>query len=108
MICRPHSTGLRWTQLAAATLLACLALFAGGAEHARAQEVQVTGPLAGAPAVHHMRLYRKGRLQIAPTFSITLQDEFSRALLLGGQLKYHFLDWLGIGGWGTFAVANPT
>ncbi|MBW2459783.1 MAG: hypothetical protein JRI68_35155, partial [Deltaproteobacteria bacterium] len=33
---------------------------------ARAQEIQLTGPLAGAPAVRRLRLYREGRFEIAP------------------------------------------
>ncbi len=108
MISEQHNRLRHVFQFGFAALLAVLVCATGSATSARAQEVQVTGPLAGAPAVHHLRLYRKGRLELSPTFSITLQDEFSRALLVGGQLRYHFVDWLGIGGWGSFAVANPT
>ena len=31
-----------------------------------AQEIQLTGPLAGAPAVRKLRLYREGRFEVAP------------------------------------------
>lgn len=63
---------------------------------AEAQDVQVTGPLAGAPAVRKMRVYRDGRFQIQPEFGATLVDEFSRTLFVGAQIGYHFTDWLGI------------
>ena len=33
---------------------------------ASAQEIQLTGPLAGAPSVRKLRLYRQGRFEIAP------------------------------------------
>jgi outer membrane beta-barrel protein len=68
-----------------------------------AQEVHVTGPLAGEPAVRHMRMYRKGRLQFAPTVGFSLQDEFKQTMFFGGQLAYHFVDWLGIGVWAAYA-----
>ncbi|HEY6879660.1 MAG TPA: outer membrane beta-barrel domain-containing protein [Polyangiales bacterium] len=67
-----------------------------GTPRAQAQEFQVTGPLAGAPAVRKMRIYRDGRFQIQPEFGATLVDEFSRTLFVGAQIGYHFTDWLGI------------
>jgi outer membrane beta-barrel protein len=68
----------------------------GASRKAAAQEVQITGPLAGAPAVRHMRIYRDGRFQLQPTVGFTINDEFSRAILTGVQLGYHFTDWLGL------------
>jgi hypothetical protein len=73
---------------------------------ARAQEIDVSGPLAGAPAVMRMRVYREGRFQLQPHVAMTLQDEFTRAVLVGAQLNFHLTDWLGIGGWGGFAAAQ--
>lgn len=67
-----------------------------GGSRAEAQDVQITGPLAGAPAVRHMRIYRKGRFQLQPTVGFTINDEFSRSILAGLQIGYHFTDWLGI------------
>jgi outer membrane beta-barrel protein len=67
-----------------------------GASRAEAQEVQITGPLAGAPAVRHMRIYRSGRFQVQPGLGFTINDEFSRSLMAGIQLGYHLTDWLGI------------
>ena len=92
--------------LVAVTLAAALLAVDGlGPTHssASAQEVQITGPLAGAPAVRNMRAYRAGRIQLQPGFAITLQDEFDKALLFTVQAQYHFTDWLGVGVWGGFA-----
>lgn len=71
-----------------------------------AQEIDVSGPLAGAPAVMRMRVYRAGRFQIQPHVAMTLQDEFTRAVLVGAQINYHLTDWLGVGVWGAFAAAQ--
>jgi outer membrane beta-barrel protein len=76
------------------------------ASQASAQEVQITGPLAGAPAVRRMRLYREGRILIEPNFSFTLQDEFARSLIAGAHIGYYFTDWLGVGVGGGYAVAS--
>jgi len=68
----------------------------GRASKAEAQDVQITGPLAGAPAVRHMRIYRDGRFQLQPTLGFTINDEFARSMMAGLQAGYHFTDWLGI------------
>ena len=44
------------------------------------------------------------RFQIQAQATLTLQDEYSRALLVGGQLLFHPTDWLGIGAWGGFSA----
>ena len=72
---------------------------------AQAQELEVSGPLAGAPAVIGMRIYRELRFSIQVQASMTLMDEFSRTVLVGGQLMFHPTDWLGIGAWGGFSPA---
>ena len=104
MTMRTHIDRALTAGLTAAML--CAAVSVAAPERAHAQEVQVTGPLAGAPAVHHQRLWRKGRLQLQPFFGVTLQNEFSRGLFVGAQLKYHLTDWLGIGVWGAYGVAS--
>ncbi len=71
-----------------------------------AQDVQVSGPLKGAPAVMDQRLWRDMRLHVEPFFAFTIADEYSRSLIVGGELRFHFLDWLGIGGWGGYSVAT--
>jgi hypothetical protein len=72
-------------------------------EVAHAQEILLTGPLAGAPAVRKQRLYRKGRFEIAPSVSFTLLDEYQRIIMVGGRLNYNITDWLAIGAWGAFS-----
>ncbi len=71
---------------------------------AHAQEIQITGPLAGQPAVRRMRQYRVNRFQLTPTIGYTLQDEFARHLMVGLEGNFHFTDFLGVGVWG--AAAN--
>jgi len=71
-----------------------------------AQDVQVSGPLAGAPAVMNQRLWRDKRLHVEPFFAFTIGDEYSRSLIVGGEVRFHFLDWLGIGGWGGYSVGQ--
>jgi len=77
-------------------LLLSAAGFLLDASDVKAQEVQVTGPLAGAPAVRHMRIYRDGRFQIQPSFGVTIADDFARSMFVGAQIGYHFTDWLGL------------
>lgn len=78
------------------------------ASPASAQEIQLTGPLKGAPAVRKLRLYREGRFELAPTVSFTLLDEYRRTLLVGARLNYNVKDWIGIGVWGGFGALSST
>jgi hypothetical protein len=80
-----------------------ISLTAGSAE---AQELQLTGPLAGAPAVRHERLYRARRFEIAPTVSFTLLDEYRRTIFIGARLQYNITDWLGVGVWGAYGAVQ--
>src|SRR6185295_11894790 len=81
--------------LAVASLLA--------AREAPAQEILLTGPLKGAKAVHDLRLYRKGRVEFAPTATFTLQDEYMREIFVGARLNYNITDFLAIGAWGGYS-----
>ena len=54
-----------------------------------AQDVQVSGPLAGAPAVMNQRLWRDKRLHVEPFFAFTIGDEYSRSLIVGGEVRFH-------------------
>jgi outer membrane beta-barrel protein len=99
------------TMTAMRLVFVCAAFLAGlalgpVAPRASAQELQVEGPLAGAPAVIGLRIYREMRFQIQLQATMTLADEFSRTILAGGQLMFHPTDWLGIGVWGGFAAGN--
>jgi hypothetical protein len=99
----------RFTKRLLTALTAGLALL-GFTEHSQAQELYLTGPLAGAPAVRKLRLYRQTRFEVAPAISFTLLDEYQRTILLGARLQFNFTDWLAIGGWGAFggAIRLPT
>ncbi len=86
------------------SLVVALGLAAAG--NAAAQEILITGPLAGAPAVRKERLYRSGRFEIAPTISFTLLDEYRRTILVGGRLQYNITEWLSIGVWGAYGLGQ--
>jgi hypothetical protein len=73
-----------------------------------AQEIQLTGPLAGAPAVRQLRLHRANRIEVAPSISFTLLDEYQRTMLIGGRLNYNITEWLAIGVWGAFGGVHTT
>lgn len=90
-------------------LAASFALFAF-AERAEAQEILLTGPLAGAPAVRKLRLHRQARFEFAPAVSFTLLDEYQRTILLGARLNYNLTDWLAIGVYGAYGglIRIPT
>lgn len=73
---------------------------------AAAQEIQLTGPLAGAPAVRKLRLYRQGRAEVAIGPGFTLLDEYQRTIFVSGRLQYNLFDWLGIGVFGGYGAAS--
>lgn len=85
-----------------AGLAAGMAVLAAG-ETAQAQEILLTGPLAGAPAVRKLRLHREGRFELAPAVSFTLLDEYQREILPGARLNYNITEWLAVGVWGGIA-----
>jgi hypothetical protein len=75
---------------------------------ANAQEIQLTGPLAGAPAVRELRLHREGKFEIALGASFTLLDQYLRTAMPGGTLTYHFTDWIGLGVFGGYGLQYTT
>jgi outer membrane beta-barrel protein len=93
------------TAVLCAFAAASVFLMAGAAD---AQEIQLTGPLKGAPAVRHLRLYRGGRFEIAPTASFTLLDEYRRTILFGARLEYNITDWISVGIWGAYGAVSLT
>ena len=99
----------RFTKRLLTALTAGLALL-GITERSQAQELYLTGPLAGAPAVRKLRLYRQTRLESAPAVSFTLLDEYQRTILLGARLQFKCTYGLAIGGWGALgsAIRLPT
>lgn len=100
-------TRKRATALALAAITTAATLAAEIPE-AHAQDVQITGPLAGAPAVRRLRLHREERFDLAVHGTFTLLDEFRRHIMPGLRLNYHFFDWLGVGVFGGYMVPYNT
>jgi opacity protein-like surface antigen len=96
----------RFVKAVLAALAVAGLLSVTGAAHA--QEMELTGPLKGAPAARHMRLYREGRLELDPTVSFTLLDEYRRTIFVGARLNYNIKDWIALGLWGAYGVASIT
>ncbi|MBI5486752.1 MAG: outer membrane beta-barrel domain-containing protein [Deltaproteobacteria bacterium] len=67
---------------------------------AAAQEIQLEGPLAGAPAVRHLVLLREGRFFVTPQISFTILDTFRRHMMFGLKAEYNIFDWLSAGVYG--------
>ncbi|MFO0762443.1 MAG: hypothetical protein U0359_38750 [Byssovorax sp.] len=101
----------RFVKSVSASLLAGLAglgLVAALSTEAQAQEIQLTGPLAGAPAVRKLRLHRAGRFEVAPSVSFTLLDQYQRSIMPGATLSYHFTDWIGVSLFGGYGISSTT
>ncbi|MCL2726033.1 MAG: hypothetical protein FWD69_16530 [Polyangiaceae bacterium] len=88
--------------VAAATLVGAMSV----STPAKAQEIQLTGPLAGAPATRRLRMYREGRLELAIGPGFTLLDEYQRTIFVAGRVQYNVFDWLGFGVFGGFGAAS--
>lgn len=73
---------------------------------ASAQEIPITGPLAGAPSVRKQRLYRQNRFEVAIGPGAELLAEYQRHYLLAGHLQYNIFDWLGVGVFGAFGAIS--
>lgn len=101
-----QQTLLRITTTAALALCLLIGGLLLESPSASAQEVQVTGPLAGKPAVMNLRIWRKNRVQLEPYFGFTFGDDYSRSLILGGEARYSFLSWLGVGVHGGWSFIN--
>jgi outer membrane beta-barrel protein len=90
-------------KLALAAAAALVTGVVAAPQAANAQEIQITGPLAGAPSVRRLRLYREGRAELAIGPGLTLLDEYKRTIFISGRLQYNVFDWLGIGVFGGFS-----
>ncbi len=99
---------LRVARLFAVGAAVALTTLTSSTKTASAQEYQLTGPLAGASSSKNLRLYRKNRIEVAPTASFTLLDEYRRTILFGGRLQYNLADWIGIGVWGAYGAISST
>jgi hypothetical protein len=97
---RARPTPVKWLWVIALALSTAVVAFPN---ESRAQEILLTGPLKGAGSVHRLRLYRKQRLEFAPTATFTLLDEYLRQIFVGARLNYNITDFLAIGAWGGFS-----
>jgi hypothetical protein len=100
----------RFVKTVSAVLAGCAALvsLSAGERGADAQEIQLTGPLAGAPAGRELRLHRDGRFEVSLSASFTLLDQFLRTNMPGGTLTYHFKDWIGLSVFGGYGFQTTT
>lgn len=80
-----------------------LAIFLSSSIVFAQEEIQLEGPLAGAPACHNCKELRQGRVFITPTTMFTILDDYRRHYFVGLSLEYHFLDWLGVRATGAYA-----
>lgn len=68
-----------------------------------ATAVAKEGPLADAPPILDQTLWRAGRVELAPTVSLSIPDPFTGSVayeqltMVGLQANYFILDWLGVG-----------
>ena len=102
-------TGIKRTLLKAGAIVAAVATFGAAtavSKPAAAQELQITGPLAGAPSVRKLRLYRQNRFEVAIGAGLPLLFEYERPFFLSGRLQYNIFDWLGVGVFGGYALIN--
>ena len=97
---------MRSMRTALAGAIAAIGAMTAMPTEAHAQEIQLTGPLAGAPSVRKLRLYRQGRFEIAPGIGQTLLDEYNRTTFVTLRLQYNVFDWLGLGVYGGFGALN--
>lgn len=91
---------------AAASFAAIAATMTAAPKLAQAQEIQLTGPLAGAPPVRRLREYREGRFDFTLGPGFTLLDEYKRTIFISGRLQYNLTGWLGVGVFGGFGAAS--
>lgn len=84
--------------IAATCFLALAAFEARAAEPARNLDDQ--------PAVRKRIQLRENRLELGPTFGITLGQPFRHTLLAGVRAQYHILDWVAAGAVFTFGAAS--
>jgi len=101
----------QWTRVAVFALTAIGAtgsVQAVSESEAQAQEIQLTGPLAGASSVRQLRMRRDDRFEVTPNVSFSLLDEYQRTIMPGLRAQWHPTDWLGLGVWGGFGFQYNT
>lgn len=88
------------TRTAGGVALATLLLGAAGTASAERRN-----PLDGQPAIRYRKEMRRLRLEITPSFTTSINQDYKNAIGGGGTLVFNFFDWLGIGFEGSY-LAN--
>lgn len=76
------------------TILFIVAISVLGTARAQAQQ---SVNLKEMPPIMNKLLMRGHRIELVPALGVTLNDEFTRSLLLQISAAYHINDWLGVG-----------
>jgi outer membrane beta-barrel protein len=95
MMMRNHIS--RFTTAAVAAVV--LATLVGSAGTASAER---RNPLDGQPAIRYRKEIRRLRLEVTPSFSAGLNQDYKNAVGVGGTIVFNFLDWLGVGFEGSY------
>lgn len=103
---RKHRSQTKRTLAVVAAAAAASLATVAAPKPAQAQEIQLTGPLAGAPPVRRLRQYREGRADFTLGPGFTLLDEYKRTIFISGRLQYNVFEWLGVGVFGGFGAAS--
>jgi outer membrane beta-barrel protein len=98
MTMRTHTT----RSVLGAAVTACLLL---GASTAGAER---RNPLDGQPAIRYRKELRRLRLEITPSFTTSINQDYRHAFGAGGTLVFNFFDWLGIGFEGSYLFNTNT
>jgi outer membrane beta-barrel protein len=85
--------------------VAALAAMLAAAGPASADRVN---PLDGQPAIRYRKEMRRLRLEITPSFTTDINQDYKHAFGFGGTIAFHFLDWLGVGFEGEYLFNTDT
>ncbi len=73
---------------------------------AHAQEIQLTGPLRGAPSLRHRWVWREGRVEVSPILGAAAADPRHPVGLTGIEAVYYPFDEIGFGFFGASALVG--
>lgn len=65
-------------------------------------------PLDGQPAIRYRKEIRRLRLEITPSFTTSINQDYKHAIGAGGTIVFNFLDWIGIGFEGQYLFNTNT
>ncbi len=85
-----------------AAVAACVLLGAAGAGAER------RNPLDGQPAIRYRKEFRRLRLELTPSFTTSINQDYKHAIGGGGTIVFNFLDWIGVGFEGSYLANTNT